>query len=352
MLKLSYETESPQYRLPSDVSWGPNPVPDYNPSLQVPPRIYAETANGLNGVFSTPIATAESYNIISLVTTNAILYWPSYTWCVYFFDATTGEYVRREPLNVSAYLSVLYPCRDDSIFAGDVYASAFEVDPKTLVEIPDTRLYGEQFGLISMQNPCFDKGTDRILMSNGVEVRIYRWSDKTLLHTLKMTEAVHRIIPADERRAYVRTVSNLFVLIDYMEARVLGIVRIPGVYSGASQVSWDWRKRRFLVCNPSADTATGACTLKVQGYYPIPQPTALTKPVPLKALRKGRRVPFWVRAIGDVGEGVGGRAVAATVTGGTLVSSLIQTGGDGSARINVDLTATGSVTVACSVEAP
>lgn len=350
MLKQTYQTDTAQYRLPDDVSWGVDPSPDYNPSLQVPPRIYAESASALNGVYPAPVSTADSDNVIALVTTNSILYYPSYTWCVYFFDATTGGYLRREPLDVSAYLSVLYPCRDDSIFAGDVYGSSFEVDPKTLLEIPGTRLYGAAFGLASMQAPCFDKQTDRVLMTNGNQVRVYRWSDKTLLRTMLMTENVHRIIPADERRAYVRTVSNLFILIDYLEYRVLGIVRVPGVYSGSSQVSWDWRKQRFLVANLTADAADGASTLRVLGYYPVPQPTHLTKPIPLKPLRKGRTVPFWTRAIGDVGEGVGGRPVAATATGGTLAGGLVQTGGDGSARINVSLPATGSLTVDCSVE--
>jgi hypothetical protein len=67
----------------------------------------------------------------------------------------------------------------------------------------------------------------------------------------------------------------------------------------------------------------------------VSEPTRLTRPLPLRAPRQRRVVPFLVQAVGDLNAGVGGYAIKAKVTGSGSLAGIPTTDHRGNALIQV-----------------
>lgn len=78
----------------------------------------------------------------------------------------------------------------------------------------------------------------------------------------------------------------------------------------------------------------------------VPQPTRLTKPIPLRFPKAGRTIPVMTQLVGDLNEGVSGNLVVTTVTGdGTLQSGTPMTDPKGVIISDIACTEAGSFTI-------
>jgi hypothetical protein len=176
-----------------------------------------------------------------------------------------------------------------------------------------------------------------------------------VIREIRLSSAIIAILPEDAQRCFVLTDQELVYLVDYSAGRVLSSLRLPykdpGVLvSGfATQYlfAFDHQLRRFLIFIRKPVAIDGAETSFIRGFYPVPVPVGLTKPIPLKPIRVGVSVPCLARVYGDAGEGFQGIKIAATITGSdaVLAGGPPVTDQDGDALIYVRGAAEGGVTL-------
>ncbi|MNT22769.1 hypothetical protein D3C72_1581650 [compost metagenome] len=123
-------------------------------------------------------------------------------------------------------------------------------------------------------------------------------------------------------------------------------MRSPVPTAGIVRFAWDRIYRRLLAIEAVANATDGASLTRIRGWYPVPQATHLTKPIPLIAPRKGRQVPVLLRVVGDAGEPIASAGVTVVATGNGSISQYpAGSDGHGDVRALVMCNDTGTVTV-------
>lgn len=146
---------------------------------------------------------------------------------------------------------------------------------------------------------------------------------------------------------YVHDVANFLHVWGRDGEEYQGTVRfVPSVEGSDLLVSWDRFYRRILAVEATPNEADGASTLRVRGFYPVPEATRISDPIPLLVPRKGRTIPVLVQITGDGVEPISGRT--ARVAGGAL-SAFGTSDASGNAVVRVTPTTTGDLTLTATV---
>ena len=115
-------------------------------------------------------------------------------------------------------------------------------------------------------------------------------------------------------------------------------------------IAWDFILRRLLVFNfrdgsVSPINADGSSPNTIEGYYPVPIATNITKLIPLTPPRKYRTVNTFCRVVGDAGEQMPGVAVTASASGAASIIASGSTNSYGEAIFALKGLDAGNVTV-------
>ena len=186
----------------------------------------------------------------------------------------------------------------------------------------------------------------------------------SVLHVWNLNQGTKRmdiVIPAqptcimviDQARCYVLTVANILVLVDFSAGRVLSVLKcqtnvpLANFTSIVTAAAWDWIFQRLLLFQYSPPDGTGQNTSYIAGYYPVPVPTGVTKPIPLQPPRQYRQTPVYTRVYGDAGEPFAGAHVTVTPSSGVAAVTGFPalTDIDGECITTISDTGTGSVTL-------
>ncbi|AQV94749.1 hypothetical protein BJN34_12750 [Cupriavidus necator] len=361
MFRQVFQSSPVRYRLPAE--W--NGIPNggglqslYNGYLVTPPRIYAEEFNQINGLFVTQEKTPTADAVIVVVGVTNRIYWPGWDRLWWKFNAVTGEFMERGATPSSYYDYDLFQARDGSLWQRSILGSFFQVDPINFAEIPGTRREPSDFGVIAVHIPMVDRQQNLAVLYTSTEagankVGVYNWTTGALIRHINVGGTPTDILPEDERRCYVAMNNGLLNLVDYTSGEVLHTVRSPAPTGSDVAYAWDRICRRLLAFQMVPNAVDGACQSVIRGWYPVPLATHLTKPLPLRAPRKGRDVPVLVRAVGDAGEPIAGASVQLSVTGDAAIArhpAGSDVHGDSITTVHCDAPGTMNLSASATVE--
>ena len=363
MFKKIFETVPIPYRLPSEragIPSGTGLQALYNAYLVTAPRIYAESIYGgsaaINGMYVTrDITAADGDAVITIAGTTEMIYWPGYERVYWRFNAKTGAFIEVGSNPASLFEGDVFQSPDGSVWA-IALTTFYQKDPITLEYLADTVRNSSEFGVTTVYIPMVDRVQNLLVAytsdDSGLHtIRTFDWTTGDLIRIIQVSGTPANIMPEDNRRCWVISVQGIMNLVDYVTGEVISTLHTPVPSAGDIHFSWDPITRRFLTFEAVPDDTDGACLSKITGYYPVPQPVAITAPIPLKALRDGRRVEMLCRTFGDVGEGVGaGRLEIETTGDASLISTIVQADSNGYTRFQVDCNDEGSVDVDISLE--
>lgn len=323
MFRQIFQSSPIRYRLPAE--WAGIPSGTglgalYGEYLVTPPRIYAEALTGVDGMFVAQEKTPTGDAVIVVLGSTDRIYWPGWQRLWWKFNAVTGEFLDRGDNPGSFFDFEVFQARDGSIWQHSSLGSFFEVDGISYDEIPGTRRFPADFGATTIGAAMVDRQQNLAVLYTSNEgaankVGVYNWATGALIRQINIAGAPMDILPEDERRCYVVTTKGLLNLIEYTTGEVLHTVRSPAPVGSGVAYAWDRIYRRLLAFQRVADAVDGACQSVIRGWYPVPLGTHLTKPLPLKAPRKGRDVPVLTRVVGDAGEPIAGVSVALSSAG-------------------------------------
>lgn len=329
MFKQIFESEPIKYRTPEEWAGIPDGVgldALYNGYLVTPPRIYAEEIDFPLGMFSKRENTATAISTVSLLAATTRIYWPGYELIKWRFDSASGEFIDRaeiagDLLTGYLHLDTVTQGFDSSIWAAYDIGEMREFDPEdfTLLQTVDD----SHFGRTGISIPLVDKGRDIVLMPdpNGrPSVIVYELSSGSTIRTITVSGAPSSICAEDDTRVYVLGTNNVLNLVDYSTGEVISTHKCPTPPAATFQrLCWERTFRRLIVFSQVDNEPDGACASVLRGHYPVPLATHLTAPIPITPMRKGRTVRVLVRAVGDVGEPIGGVGVTVEAIGGASV---------------------------------
>jgi hypothetical protein len=360
MFKQIFETVAVPYRTPEDWAGIPNGIglqSLYNGYLVTPPRIYAEELYFEFGLFCNRETTATSESTITLAATTSRIYWPGYGYMLWTFDGITGAFISRETIGGDITSGVLYITSLTQSFDGNIWAAynigeIREFAPGSF-DLLQT-FTDDHFGRNGCSLPLADKARDIVIMPvvSGHAITVYTLSTGAAVRTIALSGTPIQICAEDDRRVYVLCDNYSLHLVDYTTGDVIGSCRCPIPPSATFVVlAWDRILRRLLVFARVPDAVDGACESVVRGYYPVPVPTYLTAPIPLKPPRKGRTIPVLLRTVGDIGEPLAGAQVTVEATGdATIVRAPRGTDSNGETVFELLCSSAGSVDVDASME--
>lgn len=327
---------------------------------------YIEKLNSVKGFFSYPAATLNSPSSIYVVTLNNVSWWPSWGIAFHRFDGTNGSYVLRMPLSSNigaAFLGQVWKSRGGKLFWGDIFGqSATEF---TLGDIATAPVYEDPenkdwwtFGGMTITDAHFginglgfsgdiaiDDISDRFLNGSGGTLGVYTLSSGEFLYAVDFPAGISALALEDENNVYILLDNRVLVLYDYVRKVVLGVAKLPtDTLTNPVKLTWDAIYRRLLFFDQTPDNADGSSTARAKGFRNVPQPTRLTKPIPLRVPRHGRVIPVMSQVVDDMNKGVGGYVVNSTVYGaGTLVGIPFTDGkGVSLTQVKCDTTLSGS----------
>lgn len=175
--------------------------------------------------------------------------------------------------------------------------------------------------------------------------------------SIVMPSVVVALALGDFNRLYVLCQNRVLILLDYIRKVVLGAVKVPSTANsstfalGTVVLGWDSKYKRVLIAEKVANNIDGSCAVKVCGYYPVPVPVRLAKPIPLAPVRSGQKVKFLFQQVGDMNEGVLGSVLDVTVSGGsTLLTQVPLSDNRGQTKVEVLCGDPGSVTMSGSID--
>ncbi|EYS89521.1 hypothetical protein CF68_32995 [Cupriavidus sp. SK-4] len=348
-MPLVYRTPAEWAGIPSGVGLGAL----YNGYLITPPRIYAEELSGIDGMFVAQEKTPTADAVIVLTGTTSRIYWPGWDRLWWKFNAITGEFMARGTNPASFFDYEVFQARDGSLWQKSSLGSFFQVDPISFDEVPGTRRGPDEFGALSIYVCMIDRLQNvAVLYTNNEtgsrQIGVYNWTTGALIRRIHVGGIAIDILPEDERRCYVVTNSGLLCLVDYVSGEVLHTVRSP-VPLGDVIYAWDRIYRRLLAFQIAPNGDDGACQSVIRGWYPVPLGTHLTRPLPLKAPRRGREVPVLVRVVGDAGEPIAGASVTLSVSDtASIVRHAAGSDAHGESVTVVHCNAPGSMTLGAS----
>lgn len=366
MLKEIYESQSLTYDSVTleewtydDENWG-NPVSPYIENLW--------NCCGLAVVREGTVDSLDSILFVGLFTHSraGIL---NYRFSWHRFNNITGEYIERRNFfaGVFAWIGGIIQSRSKALWwnqSGTWVSQLVQIIYEAPNTLGDHVLTASEFGKGFWRIPAYDDvigfvmdadEDDSSVLSTWTTGPYFRGTKTWSLH---MPGVIVGIALEDEKRAYVLCANRVLVLVDYVDNKVLGAVRMPsdiiGNIASSSDVSicWDGLLRRLLYIEKVPNNEDGSCAMVIKGYRMNPLPVRLTTPIPLEVPRKNRIIKVTSQLVGDMNEGVSGGIISAEVTNnGSLVGFPI-TDVHGRATIKVLCEGDGSVDVACSTEQP
>lgn len=339
-----------------------------------------EAHAGLLCVFSDRLPNVYSDITIRVFMVNNIYNFPSYGIRDYEFDSAFGVYLNDENVNTPIASEPTLPTSqnfwllriNDIAFRADGTLMAttnrgiswYNVDTGALkLSLQPVDIDLDQFGATALKVWMVDTENNILIKSKGpsnptvAEIEIFDTTGggAELIRTLRVSGIPQQIFPEDERRAYVYCTNGMLNLINYMSGEVLSTLRSPAPVDykklffqiGHTKFCYDRFYRRMIgVTLTSDDQETGASTLHAEGWYPIPVPVRIMKPIPLIPPRVNRITPYLTKIFGDVGEPIGGVIFKATPTGAdTTIHSIPVTDDHGEAIINALSASAGELTM-------
>jgi hypothetical protein len=343
MLKQTFASDILPYRHLWDGPAGP-----YNAFLVTPPRDYGENLQLVIGVgvFAQTPNSPSSIRVFAL--TNQT-YYPSYDYRWWSFDGQSGAFQASDHLDWSNvnYWYAIGQNFDGTLWQVSVIASFRQLDPNTMEPLAGTERNLSDFGVSgNAASVVGDTVYDRVLIAPAASqvLRCHTLSSGALQTEVELAGHPVSVAGEDESRCFVLTDNGLLHLVDFQAGQVINIIRVAIGNAGA--ICWDRFYKRLLWFDWEADAVDGASQSLVRGYYPVPVATKLTTPIPLTPPRQSRPVTVAMRAIGDVGEPIGGMAPTVTVSGAaTLKRAASSTDGNGYSLALLAPTGTGSATV-------
>lgn len=182
---------------------------------------------------------------------------------------------------------------------------------------------------VQLSRVLVDQANDRLIRPyySGIPiVKVYELASGNFVHDIHVSGDPEQIFAENENHAYVYCRNGILDLIDYMQGVVLSAHRAPvppdtefiGVGDGQQKFAYERRYRRLLsMVATSEERANGLeySTTRIRGYYPVPLPFRLTRPIPLKPPRKNRKIPVLVRITGDILEPISSVNVSGAISG-------------------------------------
>lgn len=317
------------------IGWAnwPNLPPIYSPDLVTNGRVYGEEpfqryASGSHSMYGAMWAQKEGLaSTINLFIPMRQAAWPSWNASVWKFDSASGVCLRRTPTKAVGVegVSVLYDRFTAETLSGrlwwfglhaDAYYHSFigidpttfktnglEIDWNTFDDPPgNTKNATSALGLDQDQGVAYVRWTGNPVRAVDAYKRradgTWAWT-----HRIWAGAAVDQILLTDVGLVY---------LIDQNDW--LSLYSAGGAYQGAVRnprsaacpfgymYAWDRFYRRLLFLAGTENEADGASTMRIEGFYPIPQATNLTPPIPLARPRKGKRLCVLAHFSGEGGE--------------------------------------------------
>jgi len=339
--------------------------------LKTNPTLYAEELRTIKGICVVRDRIATSDTVIRVIAETNTIVAPGPR--NYSFDGTSGKSLN-DPVTNRTTIPFL-----DGISIVDVITDAdggawgttffsygmswWPMNPRTQVldRSAGTRVDASTYGKTSLNVFTIDK-KHNLLLAKDTEssyIELFNFTTGKLLDILYTSGIPEQIIPEDAGRAFVYCKNNMLNLIDYVNRRILSTFKAPlprfvssdGYQDGSQHYAYDRFFRRLLsIQKLPNDPIDGSCTSRVKGWYPVPLPVRLTKPIPLLPPREGRNVPCLTRLIGDAGEPVGGVHVQGVMNGVTASVSPGVSDNNGYAILHTKATASGVATLTTTAE--
>lgn len=332
MFKKIFESAPVPYRLPSERAGIPNGVGLqglYHPELVTSPRIYSESlvsSNQVDGIFVSNDRTATSEATITVVGWTDMIYWPGWQRLYWKFNATTGAFISRGANPATYYDYNVYQTVDGSVWRVRITGTFVQIDTVTLEAIEGTVRSSSEFGVISVYIPLVDRLNNTLVAYTSDDlgkntISVYNWTTGAWIRTIPVSGAASNIVPEDDHRCYVMCSNGIMNLVDYISGEILSTLATP-IPKPSNDVNYafDLLTRRMLAIEVVADAEDGAGLSVITGYYPVPQPVAVTKPIPLKPIRANRASKVIVRTFGDAGEGINAGRLTVGVTDDATLS--------------------------------
>lgn len=235
-----------------------------------------------------------------------------------------------------------------------------------LLNLTGNSLLASKYGSpIALRRVFVDEYNDRLMRpyDSGIPiVKVYELASGDFVQDIWVSGDPEQIFAESNRHAYVYCRNGMLDLINYIDGRVVSSYRAPFppdteyIANGVGQQTfcYERRLRRLIsMTNTAREDIEGVShsTVRARGYYPVPLPVGLSTPIPLKPLRKGKKIPVVVRLHGDILEPISGVNVSATVDGAgeltitngitnALGEVVLQVIGDTSELVTLTATAT------------
>lgn len=369
MFKQVFESKPLPYRLPTEryradgsvvgIPSGVGMNGLYHAELVTAPRIYSETVNSgneIDGMYVSRFDTANSQSVITLVGWTYMIYWPGYERLYWRFDSTTGEFLERGPNPGTYYEYELYQSRDGSIWQTTITGEFYQKDPVTLAKIDGTTREPDEFGVTIVYIPLVDRLQNLLIAYTSDDagkntISVFDWTTGDKLRTIFVSGAATNLMPEDGHRCWVVTDQGMLNLVDYISGEVVTTLKTPLPVANDISYSFDPTTRRMLAFDVVPDAENGAGLSVITGYYPIPQPVAITAPIPIRAMRAGRTSKVLCRTFGDAGEGLGSGKLSVELDGDAeLVANVNNPDSSGYTLFQVRGTDAGTVSIEVTLE--
>lgn len=376
-IKKVFETEKAVYRLdpgpvPRPGGWVPdqggyhyfwfNPIDNY--------RIYEEYFWYFRGLFTIKNPNYPGEFEIHLVSVMETDNYPSWSVVTAVWDGKTGKFLGMRP-GVATY-TTRQMFSDPNGTVWSVSHFNYALVKNDLVNGTQTEHYvpwtafGANIGAfvnLGVTSPlAVDPAKDllicRLSTDDARQLSVCRFSTGDFLYQLNLVGAVKATFIADPPIAYAVEETGSLTAYDYVTGEVKGVLHTglaAGIWSYSDTAfTWDPFMRRVLYCHNPGDTLPdGDCNTTVQGFFPVPLPTGVTPPIPLRAPQKGKTVPVFSRAYGGVGEGIAGQDLTYTLEGaGTVSPGRKATENNGTAVVQLTSTAAGPGSITSQTTVP
>lgn len=325
-----------------------------------------ECINTVNGLFfDTAGGSYTDSGKLVVAALTAQRWWPGWNVRSFEFDAESGAFVGLGASvggsNVGATL-----LRDISqgvqgeLWVRHQYGHAILLDQN--YALTSVTLTPSLFGVTAFRGLLVDRMRDRVVLSDTAgspSVRVHSLSTGALISSISLPEAPVDICHEEGTRCYVLTASRDVFVLDYATGSLFGAVKLTTLYSmlGTSssqpKIAWDKRYRRLLAVEQPALPIGFTSSTKIVGFAMRPVATHLCTPIPLKRLRAGASVPFLLKTVGDLGEGIpSGVTVAVAGPASSSPRNIVATDGAGEAIVDINAVSAGSDAITTTTDVP
>lgn len=370
MLRQTFTSQPFMYRLAADIPVTGFPTAHYHPELITPPRIYGEEydSGGVTAIFLNQETLVDGYEVIYLLITQNQINWPGYLFRLHRWSASTGAYLGGLDSTVDPVFKTFNQDRNgtlwgcESVTTKRVFKYTIDTTLHDLVTDSVVQFDFSTFSDITLLN-AFSIDIDANKMMGGSNsdfyLKVWNLSTGALENQIAVPGYPVVVMPEEVNRCYVLTSAGIVCLVDYSTLTVMSAFRVQTSFTAVSSyktITWDGSYRRFLSWIYTPVDTTGQNTSVIAGYYPVPQPTYLTAPIPIRPPRKYLTTPILSRMCGDMGESVGGAQVALSLPPGTTIATIggfpAITDGNGEAIGQINDLDSGSITLNAAATVP